>query len=198
MYRKQTALFDSKEYEWEGITSDWINVANQSFIEFVTSPNNPDGRLQHAILKGSSVIYDRCYYWPHYTAIPAPADEDVMMFSISKISGHASSRFGWVLLKDEKVYQKVSHYMTLSTMGVSRDTQLRILKIIKAILPEIKGEEDIFEYGHKMMSERWARLNKLVSSSKRFSLQQLAPQNCTYSQKNRDPSPGKFYFDLKA
>jgi len=92
----QTELFDSRENEWEGITADWKNASNQSFIEFVTSPNNPDGRLQRAVLGGSATIYDHCYYWPHYTAIPAPSDEDVMVFSISKVSGHASSRFGYV------------------------------------------------------------------------------------------------------
>lgn len=97
LYKKQTELYDSKEYEWEGITSDWVNSSsNRDFIEFVTSPNNPDGRLQQSVLGGPSIIYDHCYYWPHYSAIPSPADEDVMVFSISKISGHASSRFGLV------------------------------------------------------------------------------------------------------
>lgn len=189
VYQRQTDLFDSKEYKWDGITSEWVNSSTRNFIEFVTSPNNPDGQLQHSALRGSSVIYDHCYYWPHYSAISAPADEDVMMFSISKASGHASSRFGWVVLKNEEVYRKVLWYMTLSIMGVSRDTQLRILKIIKAIIPEIRSKEDIFEFGHKAMREKWQRLNMLISTSKRFSLQTLAPQYCTYFQKIRDPSP---------
>lgn len=67
-----------------------------NFIEFVTSPNNPDGHLKEAVLQSPYVktIYDRAYYWPLYTAIPAPADEDVMLFTISKLTGHAGSRFG--------------------------------------------------------------------------------------------------------
>ena len=99
--------------------------------------------------------------------------------------------FRWALLKDEKVYEKALLYLDMNTMGVSRDTQLRILKIIKAILPEIRGgEDDIFKFGFKTMSERWKRLNKLISSEKRFSLQKLDAQYCTYLQKIRDPSPG--------
>ncbi|ONK76583.1 uncharacterized protein A4U43_C03F29820 [Asparagus officinalis] len=164
-YKTQTEIFDSRENEWEGITSKWLNSSNENFIEFVTSPNNPDGLLKSSVLRGSSVIYDHCYYWPHYTAIPAPADEDIMMFSISKSSGHASSRFGWVLLKDEKLYKKALTYMRYSVMGVSRDTQLRMLKIIKVILKEVRGKEDIFMFGYETMREKWKRLNKLVSSS---------------------------------
>ncbi|KAH0772956.1 hypothetical protein KY290_010093 [Solanum tuberosum] len=65
-------------------------------IEFVTSPNNPDGNLESPVLNGPNVkhIYDHAYYWSHYTAIPAPADEDLMIFSMSKLTGHAGSRFG--------------------------------------------------------------------------------------------------------
>ncbi|RZC89969.1 hypothetical protein C5167_029037 [Papaver somniferum] len=97
-------LFNSKNFEWEGDTSMWKNASLPSeynssvnFIEFVTSPNNPDAELKEPVLlKGPSVktIFDHAYYWPHYTAIPAPANEDLMIFTLSKLTGHASSRFG--------------------------------------------------------------------------------------------------------
>lgn len=75
-------------------TSD-INDGEE-VIEFVTSPNNPDGKLKKAVLEGPNVktIYDHAYYWPHFSAIPAPADEDLMIFTLSKLTGHAGSRFG--------------------------------------------------------------------------------------------------------
>lgn len=99
LYKMQTTLFDGREYEWEGLTSDLANASSSSspsanFIEFVTSPNNPDGTLRRPVLRGSTVIHDHAYYWPHYSAILAPSDEDIMVFTDSKISGHASSRFG--------------------------------------------------------------------------------------------------------
>ncbi|CAL9074634.1 unnamed protein product [Musa acuminata var. zebrina] len=114
VYKFQTNLFDGREYKWEGLTSEWANVSASSltnFIEFVTSPNNPDGLLRQSVLCGSAVIHDRAYYWPHYSAIPAPADEDIMLFTNSKISGHASSRLGWAVIKDEKIYERVTLYM---------------------------------------------------------------------------------------
>lgn len=103
MYRMQTAMFDGREYRWGGTTAQWTNASRNSttddgFIEFVTSPNNPDSTLREPALAGgsSAVIFDHAYYWPHFTHIPAPADEDVMLFTISKPSGHAGSRLGYV------------------------------------------------------------------------------------------------------
>jgi len=42
------------------------------------------------------VIADHAYDWPHFTHIAVPADEDVMLFTMSKPSGHAGSRLGCV------------------------------------------------------------------------------------------------------
>ena len=100
-YRTQTAMFDGREYRWEGTTAAWANASRNSsdgsrFVEFVTSPNNPDALLRTPVLRGSAVIADHAYYWPHFTHIAAPADEDVMLFTMSKPSGHAGSRLGCV------------------------------------------------------------------------------------------------------
>ncbi|KAF5749238.1 putative Alliin lyase precursor [Tripterygium wilfordii] len=98
LYKQQTEVFNSVEFKFEGDTSLWMNNSdsNVNFIEFVTSPNNPDGQLNKALLHSSyaKAIHDRAYYWPHFTGIPAPADDDLMIFTISKLTGHASSRFG--------------------------------------------------------------------------------------------------------
>ncbi|KAL0287180.1 UNVERIFIED_CONTAM: Tryptophan aminotransferase-related protein 1, partial [Sesamum angustifolium] len=95
----QTDFFQNTHFEYDG---DALLLKNSSdttanLIEFVTSPNNPDGNLREAVVpQGASVraIYDHAYYWPHFTAIPAAADEDVMIFTISKLTSHAGSRIG--------------------------------------------------------------------------------------------------------
>jgi aspartate/methionine/tyrosine aminotransferase len=103
-YRQQTSMFDGREYRWAGTTALWANSSRANstdgtFIEFVTSPNNPDALLREPVLRGSAAaIVDHAYYWPHFTHIPAPADEDIMMFTVSKPSGHAGSRFGYVCI----------------------------------------------------------------------------------------------------
>ncbi|KAL6615939.1 hypothetical protein ACP70R_038209 [Stipagrostis hirtigluma subsp. patula] len=193
-YRSQTEMFDGREYKWGGTTAAWANASRNStdgvgFIEFVTSPNNPDALLHEPVLSGSAAIVDRAYYWPHFTHIPAPADDDVMLFTTSKLSGHAGSRLGWALIRDEKVAKRAYEYVQYSTMGASRDTQLRMLRIVKAILSNLHGEEDIFTFGHDVMRSRWRRLSAAVSRSRRISLQKIPPQYCTYFSRIREPSP---------
>ncbi|MCL7042726.1 hypothetical protein MKW94_001722 [Papaver nudicaule] len=196
LYKSQTDFFNSKNFEWEGDTSMWKNTSlpsgynsSMNFIEFVTSPNNPDGKLKDPVLlEGPSVrtIFDHAYYWPHYTAIPAPANEDLMIFTLSKLTGHASSRFGWALIKDQGVYERFINYMTLNSFGVSRDTQLRTLKLLKVVLGSGK---ELFDFGHRTTRTRWESLNKVISASRRFSLQKLIPQYSTYFQNFTAPSP---------
>lgn len=99
VYKLQTNFFQSVNFKFEGDASLWKNTSdpNVNLIEFVTSPNNPDGQMNKAVLNGArnaKAIYDRAYYWPHYSAIPTPADEELMIFTISKVTGHAGSRFG--------------------------------------------------------------------------------------------------------
>ncbi|URD99336.1 tryptophan aminotransferase-related protein 4-like [Musa troglodytarum] len=190
-YKEQTNQFETRAYGWGGTTSDLANASVSSatnFIEFVTSPNNPDGLFKQPVLGTSAVIFDYAYYWPQYSPILDPADEDVMLFSISKISGHAGSR--WAVIKDEGVYERTTNYLSLNTMGVSRDTHLRALKLIKVMIAEKGGEGDIFEFGYRTLKARWSKLHELVSSSSRFSLQQHSAQYCNYFGAIRDPSPG--------
>ncbi|XP_007019618.2 PREDICTED: tryptophan aminotransferase-related protein 3 [Theobroma cacao] len=191
VYREQTEFFNSEDYKFKGDTSLYKNERDSqgNFIELVTSPNNPDGQLKKAVLQGPSVktIHDLAYYWPHYTPIPAPADEDLMIFTLSKLTGHGGSRFGWAILKDETVYQRMLIYMSLSTYGVPRETQLRVLKLLKVAL-EREGKE-MFDFGYKTMRNRWRKLSETMSMSKRFSIQELEPKRCSFHQKVREPSP---------
>ncbi|KAK9943745.1 hypothetical protein M0R45_009343 [Rubus argutus] len=191
LYETQTKYFRSLDYKFEGDGSLLQNISDGSkrVIEFVTSPNNPDGKLNKANFQGpnSEAIYDRVYYWPHFTPIPAPADEDVMLFSISKLTGHAGTRLGWAVIKDESVYQRMLQHTVTSNLGVSRDTQLRALKLLN-VVAQGRGKE-IFEFGYNTMRKRWEGLNKAMSVSNRFSLQKNEPQYCTFSQKIRGPSP---------
>lgn len=191
-YKSQTLMFDSKSYDWKGDAWNLSDtIPTNLVIEFVTCPNNPDGQLNKPVLNGSSVIYDHAYYWPHYTAIQAPADGDAMLFTMSKVSGHAGSRFGWALIRSPSVYEKVLEYVNLNSIGTSHESNLRMLTIIKAMLAEKEEEpvDDIFGFGKKIMSERWKRLNDIVSLTKRFSLQSLDPLSCTYFNTQIDPSP---------
>lgn len=192
VYKTQTDIFQSINYKFEGDASLWKNStsdATVNVIEFVTSPNNPDGQPNKAVLSGpnAKAIHDHAYYWPHFSPIPTPADEDVMVFTISKLTGHAGTRFGWAIIKDKAVYDRMIQYMDLNTMGVSRDSQLRALKLLKVVIEG--GGREIFDFGYKTMRDRWQKVSETLSKSKRFSLQKIAPQYCNFFHKVRESSP---------
>ncbi|KAL5173605.1 Tryptophan aminotransferase-related protein 4 [Glycine soja] len=69
------------------------DTSNSTFIELVTSPNNPDGHTKKAVLSFKT-IHDLAYYWPHFRPILTPADEDLMIFTLSRLTGDAGSRLG--------------------------------------------------------------------------------------------------------
>ena len=98
--------------------------------------------------------------------------------------------YRWALIKDEAVYQRMSTYVKLNCLGISRDAQLRAYKLLKVVM-EGSGRE-IFEFGHATMKNRWEKLSSALSVSKRFSIQDIAPQYCTFFQTVRAASPGDF------
>nr|GMD85134.1 tryptophan aminotransferase-related protein 4-like [Ipomoea batatas] len=191
LYKMQTEYFETKNYEFEGDPSLLRNDTDAAgnVIEFVTSPNNPDGHLRTPVVGGpfARTIYDRAYYWPHFTAIPAAADEDLSIFTISKLTGHAGSRFGWAIVKDKSVYENMVAYIRTAELGISKETQLRALSLLKTV---VQGDgRGIFNFSYEKMRNRWEKLSQIISQSQRFTLQEISPNYCNFFEKIRGPSP---------
>lgn len=93
-YSVETDLVRSGLYKWAGDARSYDKEG--PYIEVINSPNNPDGSLRESVVKreGGKLIHDLAYYWPHYTPITAAADHDIMLFTLSKATGHAGSRIG--------------------------------------------------------------------------------------------------------
>lgn len=94
-YKDQTDILQSRLFKWAGDAYGFDK--DEAYVELVTSPNNPDGLLRQPVLNkaGGMVIYDLAYYWPQYTAITSSLDHPIMIFTLSKCSGHAGSRIGY-------------------------------------------------------------------------------------------------------
>ena len=95
----------------------------------------------------------------------------------------------WAIVKDEAVFQRMIEYVETNSMGVSREPQLRALQLVKLVLKS-RGKE-IFDFGYKTMSDRWKKLSNTFSRSRRFSLQKIDIQHCSYYDKIRRSTPGK-------
>ncbi|XP_072998595.1 uncharacterized protein [Typha latifolia] len=187
-YPLVTDYLRSGLFRWGG---DAHGFEGEAYIELVCSPNNPDGLIREAVLKSEAgkTIHDLAYYWPQYTPIIGQADHEIMLFTVSKSTGHAGTRLGWALVKDRDVARKMIKFIELNTIGVSKDSQLRAAKILKVVsdgyeltnLPQ--GMDRLFDFGRRLMAARWGRLNEAVNASGIFSLPHFPPEmTCNFSK----------------
>ncbi|KAK3137394.1 hypothetical protein QOZ80_5BG0451680 [Eleusine coracana subsp. coracana] len=192
-YPPQTNLQLSGHFRWAGDANAF--TGDREYIELVCSPNNPDGAVREAALSSSSgtgkPIHDLVYYWPQYTAITVRAAHDIMLFTLSKITGHAGTRIGWALVRDRDVARKMVYFVDRSTIGVSKDSQLRATKILGVVsdayeLPRAAAAPPpprLFDFARRCLAERWRALRAAVAaSSGAFSLQEETSGYCNFAK----------------
>lgn len=137
---------------------DFSSNPDLADLEIITWPNNPDNDYndsQTNCLK----IHDLSYNWLQYT-IPENFNEDIMVFSLSKATGHASTRFGWVILNDKELAEKLEMFIEITTAGVSIESQKKFLGIINHEAP--KGYP-VFDYAQIVLAERWNAIETFKS-----------------------------------
>ncbi|XP_073126689.1 tryptophan aminotransferase-related protein 2-like [Henckelia pumila] len=182
-------------YEWGGDARDF--KGDGRYTEIVTSPNNPDGSLREAVVsskQGGILIHDLAYYWPQYTSISSPADHDIMLFTVSKCTGHAGTRLGWALVKDKEIAKKMAEFMVINSAGVSKDSQIRGAKILQVVVDthehnrssgsstKLEVERNaFFEHSYNLMAKRWRLLSSAVNRGKIFSLPRFPAGKCAFS-----------------
>ncbi|KAL1347387.1 hypothetical protein HN51_023473 [Arachis hypogaea] len=192
-YPSMTDYQKSGLYKWGG-DADKFDKSGP-YIELVTSPNNPDGCVRRSVLNRSEglLVHDLAYYWPQYTPISSPSNHDLTLFTLSKTTGHAGMRIGWALVKDKEVAKKMTKFIELNTIGVSKDSQLRAAKVLRAVSDSCElqgGGESFFQFSHKIMSDRWKQLREAVQRSNGFfSVPTFSPSFCTFFNQNLEPHP---------
>uniref|UniRef100_A0ACD5TKL9 Uncharacterized protein n=1 Tax=Avena sativa TaxID=4498 RepID=A0ACD5TKL9_AVESA len=196
-YPAVTDFLKSGLYRWAG---DANAFEGDEYIELVCSPSNPDGGIREAVLKSKSgkAIHDLAYYWPQYTPITHMLAHDIMLFTVSKCTGHAGTRIGWALVKDREVAQKMNKYLELNTIGVSKDSQLRAAKILETVADGYERQPAgatgdaslLFHYAQRQMMQRWRALRAAVTASGIFSLPDEVAGFCTFAKDTVTANPG--------
>ncbi|KAG7954496.1 hypothetical protein I3843_11G021800 [Carya illinoinensis] len=195
-YPSMTDCLKSGLYKWVGDAQSFNKEG--PYIELVTSPNNPDGNVRRSVVNKSDgiLVHDLAYYWPQYTPISSPVDHEIMLFTVSKSTGHAGMRIGWALVKDQEVARRMTTFIELNTIGVSKDSQLRAAKVLKAVSDSsehaagnLEEEESFFEFSYLLLAERWKLLRKAVEHSGSFSLPEFPPAFCTFLNRVSEPQP---------
>lgn len=200
-FKEEVEFLHSTLYKWEGDANTFDN--DGPYIELVTSPNNPDGTFQKAIVnrQGGKLIHDYAYYWPQYTPITEAADHDIMLFTFSKCTGHAGTRIGWAIVKDEKIAKGMTKFIELSSIGVSKESQIRAAKILgvinEGLQKNIGLDENFFKYSRHIMAERWERLRKIVENSEIFSLPYYPDDFCNFTKELTSSYPAFAWLESK-
>ncbi|KAK9108154.1 hypothetical protein Syun_024165 [Stephania yunnanensis] len=195
-YPSITDYLKSGLYKWAGDAHTFEKKG--PYIELVTSPNNPDGYVRKAVINrtGGILVHDLAYYWPQYTPITSQADHDLMLFTVSKSTGHAGTRIGWALVRDKEVARRMTKFIELNTIGVSKDSQLRAAKILETVSDSCGHSDDsdhpaenFFEFGRRQMTKRWEQLRDAVVKSGMFSLPKFTNDFCNHTGQTIEPHP---------
>ncbi|KAF3327275.1 tryptophan aminotransferase-related protein 2-like isoform X2 [Carex littledalei] len=164
-------------FHWAGDASTFKGGASSSFIEIVCSPNNPDGATRRAVLdsEASKRVHDLAYYWPQYTPMHGQTNNDIMLFTVSKATGHAGKQIRWVLVKDADIARKTIKFIEMNSIGVSADSQVCAARILPVVfdsyeLSASNGVSRLFHFSWCLLADRWWRFCQAVKESAHFSL----------------------------
>jgi len=94
--------------------------------------------------------------------------EDIMLFSWTKCSGHAASRFGWALVKDPSVADSMATFIRLTTISPSIESQYRALGIMD-YLTSPEGDQ-FFGYVRETIASYWNELTTLFQGTTTFTI----------------------------
>jgi hypothetical protein len=142
-------------------------------IEIITYPNNPDGLVHPPLYPNAAYhIYDCVYYWPTIVDIdPTPLSFDIMVFSLSKLTGMAQSRLGWALVRDQSLAFGTIGPGSIETYGVAAEAQYRAGRIMSHLALD---HFVYFAAVRKQIDTRWADVSWIFAQQPlpaRFSLQ---------------------------
>lgn len=135
------------------------DTASPQTAEIVSLPNNPDNSSVNPIYQ--PYIADCCYNWPQYQDVQK-RDDDIMVFSLAKATGHASTRIGWALVKDKDIADDMNKFIEVQSCGVSVEAMIVAKQIFmnQAALPT---SATVFSQGKNKLNNRWEKLNAALA-----------------------------------
>ena len=195
-YKSTATFFNSKLFRFSDAGE---NLSGKRVVEFITHPNNPDGKLRTRTVGNSIAVWDHAYYWPHFTPIQGKVgegdryrDTDVVMFTLSKMTGHAGTRLGWAITRDAETARRMSEFVSMTTGAVPREVQLRANALLDHIV-QTKGA--IFKYASDEMQRRWKRLDGIFEDQDIFAFAPREPfAVCDFFGKEMSHSPAYGWF----
>jgi L-tryptophan--pyruvate aminotransferase len=97
----------------------------------------------------------------------------------------------------------MTKFVELNTIGVSKDSQLRAAKVLRAVSDGYDavdepsssgavGRHRLFDFGRRKMVERWSMLRSAAAASGIFSLPEEATGHCNFANETAANNPGTY------
>ncbi|KAG6408020.1 hypothetical protein SASPL_131022 [Salvia splendens] len=176
-------------FKWGGNAHAYVDHDSQPYIEMVTSPNNPDGELRVPVVNkvNGMLVHDLAYYWPQYTARPSR----VLLITIlcSSPSPNAQDTLDQGSVKDPDVAKRMVKFMEISTIGVSKEAQLRAIGVLEMITTN-SCPNNFSEFGQSVMAERWRKLREALQGIDVLQIRDFPPQHCNFKRDFLHCTPG--------
>lgn len=104
-------------------------------------------------------------------------------------------------MKDKDIAKKMTQYITITSIGVSKESQFRAAKIMKVICDGCQNvgstaakSGNFFEYAREIMSKRWQKLREALQHSEYLSLFKYPRERCLFTGELNERLPGLYIF----
>jgi len=155
----------------------WVDEAGaaaaeetNSLIEIIVSPSNPANLLhteQAPIMAPKErQVWDLVYYWPSsYADADAlvELDEDIMIYSLSKLAGYAAHRFSWAWVRDPVVADDMANYISTTTQAYPANEMIYSINVLQAILKSVGTENDFFKLTQQVLLSRCNQIEEVFA-----------------------------------
>ena len=154
-FAEECTEIDFFHYETRELAPD---LKGAGTIEMITSPNNPDGHARMIESQGAKIV-DHAYFWPTFTSIdrqPSYGKDTIALFTLSKLTGHASTRIGWAVTDDIEKAKEMRKWIFAKHLDVPREPQLKAISVLDHL---VHNHHQFFQTFRTLMSSRWQLLH---------------------------------------
>ena len=142
------------------------NLDPSTVTEWTTLPNNPTNEFRKPIYENAACpLYDLVYFWPptaDLTKGGAPLDHANTLFSMAKLTGHAGTRLGWMLVDDPNFADLMTQYIGTMQIHISTDTMYRSMSVLNYLLDVDKLA--FFSWARDAIDKRWAVFQEIFEN----------------------------------
>lgn len=147
-------------------------VDSEDLLEFVTTPNNPDGKILEKKTHAAFSIHDRVNHWSLFlneddeiVGRETLESDQLSIFSLSKFLSFSGSRVGYAFVKEPQIAHFMKYYVVMTTHGLVRDSQVHCLVALRYLLDHPGRLEEYTSWIREELKKRWKLLRGALAKT---------------------------------